>query len=63
MTFFNKDLEHVSETVLKPGNLVNTIKSVKYGDHIIIAYTTVPDPSSNFLPASIKDTDIEYFIC
>jgi hypothetical protein len=57
MTFFNSNLEHISETVLKPGNLVNTIKSVKYGNHIIIAYTTIPDPSETFLPASIKDTD------
>lgn len=53
IVFFNSNFEPVSEHKLKDGNLVQSIKAAKYGDHIVVAYSTTEDPGSPFLPGGI----------
>jgi len=44
LIFFDDKLELKNQYVLESGNLVNNIKSIKYGNNIVIGYTTVVEP-------------------
>ena len=40
VVFFDSSLTPINEYALKPGALVKNIKSAKYGDKLVIGYTT-----------------------
>lgn len=41
MMIFDSNFKNLNQYKLKPGANVNNIKSAKYGDNLVIGYTTV----------------------